>query len=321
MAVSAPQGSTSREDTRPRSLALVANAQAGALLNQAGGSATLEDLLRAETESLEVIAPDAGTLPERVALAIATGADCIVIAGGDGSIACAAAAVAGTQQALGLVPSGTMNLLARDLGLDPANTAAAARILSTGVPRAIDAGCVTGADGETHLFLCASMLGTPARLTRHREAGRRQGGGMRAWAGFGRAATRALLANRSLRLVLRVNGQVLSRKTPSLTITVNPLADNSGHLFGRTILDAGTLALYIVPRAGILRQAWLLLRTAITGTLHVPEIEMIETTEIEIAASGAAIRLLIDGEMRLLQPPLRYTVRPGAVRVIAPPPA
>ena len=302
----------------PLHMALVANAQAGALLGQDGGAGSLEDMLRAEAARLDVIPPDSGSLPQRMRQAMDTGADTVVVAGGDGSVACAAAAMAGTGAALGLIPCGTMNLLARDLGLDPADHAACIRTLASGAVRAIDAGCVQGADRQDHLFLCASMLGTPARLTRHREAGRARGGGWRAWLGFGRAAARALAANRSVRLTLRCNGQVLRRRTPSLTITMNRLDDESGSLFGRSRLDGGVLALYVVRRASAPRQAWLLLRTAVTRTLHAPEIEVIETTELEVDAGAAALHVLVDGEMRLLPPPLRYTVRAGALRVVAP---
>ena len=273
-----------------RRMALVANAKAGALLGQDDGAGSLEGMLRAEAASLEVIAAEAGSLPERMRLALESGSDCVVVAGGDGSIACAAAALAGSNTALGVIPCGTMNLLAKDLGLDPADHAACIRNLAEGVVRTIDAGCVAGADGEPHLFLCASMLGTPARLSRHREAGRKSGGGLLAWTGFGRAAARALWANRSLRVVLRCNGQVLARRTPSLTITINQLDDDAGRMFGRTCLDGGKLYVYVVRRASALRQVWLLLRTVVTGTLHAPEIEVIETEALEIAAvrSGAA---------------------------------
>ncbi len=303
-------------------MALVANAKAGALLGKDAGAGSLEAMLRGAAASLAVIPADAGSLPERMRQAIASGAECVVVAGGDGSIACAAASLAGTGTALGVIPCGTMNLLAKDIGLDPADHEGAIRNLAQGAVRSIDVGCATGADGEAHLFLCASMLGTPARLSRHREAGRRSGNGLLAWAGFGRAALRALVANRSRRLVLRLDGgRVLQRRTPSLTITVNRLDDDAGRMFGRSRLDGGKLVLYIVPRASAVRQAWRLLRTALSGTLHVAEIEVIETETLEIAARGAGMHVLVDGEMRLLTPPLRYSVRPRALRVVAPAPA
>jgi diacylglycerol kinase family enzyme len=301
------------------SVALVLNARSGALLGQAGDGTTLEDRLRARVARLVVIPADAGTLPERVALAAAAGCDRVVVAGGDGSACCAAQALAGTGTALGLIPCGTMDLLARDLGLDPADHEACLRVLTAGTPRAIDAGEVRDGDGAAHLFLCASMLGTPARLTRHREAVRATGGGLRGWAGFALAGLRAMGRNRSMRLVLRCDGQVRRVRTPALTIAVNALDDATGRLFGRSCLDGGQLAIYLVHRASAIAQVWLLLRTALTGSLRSPRIETILTDRLEIEGPRRGLHVLLDGELHLMGPRLRYGVRPAALRVMAPP--
>jgi diacylglycerol kinase family enzyme len=305
---------------RFRHIVLVANGQAGALLGQESCDSALEAALREAAHEVDIVPPEAGELPDRMRMARDMGADCIVVAGGDGTVACAAACFAGTPTILGLIPCGTMNLLARDLRLDPADRDGSARNLAQGEARAIDVGEVAGADGEAHVFLCASMLGTPARLSRYREEGRQRGNGLRAWAGFGWAAGRALLQNHSLRMSLRCNGQVLKIRTPSLTITVNALDDGAGHLFGRSVLDGGELVLYVVRRGSVLGQARLLLRTMLTGNLHAPEIDMIRTSEVVVSSRHAALHVLVDGELRLLKPPLRYTIKPRALTVLAAPP-
>ena len=297
-----------------RSMGLVANAKAGALLADDGGA--FHALLERQASVLHVVGEDSGTLPERVAKAAEN--DCVVVAGGDGSVACAAQALAGSGTVLGVIPCGTMNLLARDLGLDPDDREAAIRALSEGRVRAIDVGEVAGRDGPPHRFLCASMIGTPARLSRHREAGRDRGNGPLAWASFALAALRALVRNRSMRLVLRMGGVERIVRTPSLTITVNRLDDEAGHSFGRSCLDGGRLAVYLVQRDSALAQLRLLLRTAWSGTLRAPNIEVIDTDTVEIGSRHAAIHVLVDGERRLLQPPLHYTIRPGALKVMAP---
>jgi len=313
MAVSSLESSTNRKPFATRNFALVMNRQAGALLGQTDEAETLQAALGAAGGKVHVIPPEAGTLPERIALAKATGADCLVVAGGDGSIACAATALLGTDVSLGLIPSGTMNLLAKDLHIDPADRAAAIRILAEGQSRRIDAGTL----GE-HVFLCASMLGTPARLSRHRETGRQRGNGAVAWAGFASAAMRALGRNRSMRVVMRLDGQVIQRRSPSITVTVNRLNDASGRLFGRDDLSGGVLVVYIVPRASVLRQAWLLLRTVLTGRLRAPDVEIFVTKQLEVQSAAAAMHVLLDGELRLLTPPLHYSIAANALNVIVP---
>lgn len=310
MAASAHTTSTKDEPGRARRLVLVMNAQAGALLGQRDAASKLQERLQAAGDNVAIVPPEAGTLPERIAQAMATGADCVVVAGGDGTVACAAAALAGSDVALGIIPSGTMNLLAKDLRIDPDDHEAALRIVAEGKPHAIDVGVV----GD-HVFLCASMLGTPARLSRHREAGRQRGNGVFAWAGFGRAALRALLQNRSIRVVLRFDGREVACRSPAITITVNRLDDGTTRLFGRSNLNGGELAIYVVRRTPAWRQALLLLRTALTGRLTHPDIDFFTTTAVEVEARDEALHVLVDGELRLLRPPLKYTLRPGALRV------
>jgi diacylglycerol kinase family enzyme len=294
-------------------VALVLNGQAGALLGQDDAGGRLHETLAASGARVEVIAPDAGTLPERMALAMKTGADCVVVAGGDGSVACAAAQLAGSEVSLGVIPCGTMNLLAKDLRIDPADQDAAIETVVRGQTLAIDVGEVAG-----QVFLCASMLGTPARLSRHREAGRQRGNGLFAWTGFGWAALRALARNRSMHVVLRADGRVLRRRTPSITVTVNRLDDETARLFGRSDLRGGELGVYLVRRSSAWRQLWLLLRTLVSGRLRDPEIEFFATRQLEVVSRDAAMHVLLDGELRLIRPPLRYSVRPAALRVMAP---
>jgi diacylglycerol kinase family enzyme len=299
--------------TAARRLALVLNDKAGALL--AGGDHA--DQLRARLEQAGVTLQEVadGTLPDRIEAAAASGADAIVVAGGDGTVACACQVVAGKNLTLGVVPAGTMNLLAKDLRLPIDDVKASADLLAAGTTRLIDAGQV----GDT-IFACACMLGAPARIGHHREVGRHRGNGLFAWLHVARAAWRALRRNRAHRLILRVDGTAHRVKTLSLTITVNALDDASGHAFGRTVLDGGTLCAYVVRRHSF----WNLLRAAVrmtTGASKDPAVKRLDGSIIEVDSKyAAALRILIDGEEHLLPPPLRFTVRPRALRMIAPAP-
>jgi diacylglycerol kinase family enzyme len=313
MAVSAHELSTNCKPFQSQNYALVMNTQAGALLGQEDTAAALKSALEAGGGTVHVVPADAGTLPERIALAQATSAGCIVVAGGDGSVACAATALIGSDTSLGLIPSGTMNLLAKDLHIDPADGPAAIQLLVNGHTRLIDAGTL----GD-HVFLCASMLGTPARLSRHREAGRQHGNGVRTWLGLGWAGLRALARNRSHRVVMRLDDRVIQRRSPSITITVNRLDDRAGPLFSRANLSGGELAVYIVKRSSPLHQAWLVLRTALTGKVGQPDVEVFTTKTLDIRSRATALHVLLDGELRLIAPPLRYAIRPDALRVVAP---
>src|SRR5690242_6000300 len=69
--------------------------------------------------------------------AVARGADVVIACGGDGTVRAVAQALASTGVAMGLVPTGTGNLLARTLRI-PLEVGAAARVALTGDDRAID---------------------------------------------------------------------------------------------------------------------------------------------------------------------------------------
>ena len=114
-----PPGTALPHDTR---LSLVLNEKAGALL-AGGGTPDLAARLEAGGAVTRLVPP--GDLPARLRAAMQD-ADGVVVAGGDGTVACAAAALAGTGTPLGILPGGTMNLLACDLNLPIGDMEAAA---------------------------------------------------------------------------------------------------------------------------------------------------------------------------------------------------
>jgi diacylglycerol kinase family enzyme len=293
----------------PLTLALVINDRAGGLLAGANGLAGLHARLAAAGCEVRDV-PD-GALPARIRMA-AEAAQAVVVAGGDGTIACAAGILAGTDRALGILPAGTMNLLAHDLGLPVGDLPAAAEVLTRGQVRRIDLGQV----GD-HAFTCACMLGTPARIGHHRERARRHGAGLGPWLRLARAAWRVLRRDRPRRMVLRVDGRATAVRTSSLTITVGALDDAAGRSFGRTVLDGGRLCAYVLQQRtawGLLRLAWRLA----TGRVRDPALRRLDGQEIEVTAAAGALRVLIDGEEHLMPSPLSFSLRRRALAVIAP---
>lgn len=126
------------------------------------------DALRAEVESqlrdagwaaptwFETSADDPGDRHARQA--VTDGAEVVLACGGDGTVRACAAAVAGSQAALAVMPAGTGNLLARHLHL-PSGTAAAIHVVTTGSRKRIDVGRV----GED-CFTVAAGIGFDADL-------------------------------------------------------------------------------------------------------------------------------------------------------------
>ena len=80
---------------------------------------------------LETSVSEPGTMQAR--LALAAGARLVVAAGGDGTVRSVAAGMAGTGAQMGIIPLGTANLAARNLGIPVGDPRAAARVAARGV--------------------------------------------------------------------------------------------------------------------------------------------------------------------------------------------
>ncbi|HEX4506615.1 MAG TPA: diacylglycerol kinase family protein [Alphaproteobacteria bacterium] len=298
-------------------IAVIANAASGAFLDRPDAPGTLPDLLGSAGFDVDFISPDAGSLPERVALACASGAGMVVVAGGDGSVACAAQQIAGTGIVLGILPFGTANVLARDLDIPIGDLAAAVAVLRDGKVREIDAAEVNG-----RLYLCASMLGLPARLARYREMGRGKGSMTRLWSRFARAAFRAFARYQAPRVALTLDGRFVELRAGAIMITPNLLDDSTGRRLGRDRLDEGRLGLYALKQINLRAILRLLVRLLLRIIRRDPDFHGAAAREITILRMGRraprTIRVMNDGEVTLMAPPLTYRIVPRAIRVMAP---
>src|SRR5205823_5191048 len=115
---------------------------------------------------VRVVAPVA--MDRAIREAVASGADTVVIGGGDGTVRTAAQALAGTRTTLGVLPLGTLNHYARDLGV-PTALEDAARALATAEVRAVDVGDLDGS-----VFVNNSAIGLYPYLVRVRERDERR---------------------------------------------------------------------------------------------------------------------------------------------------
>jgi diacylglycerol kinase family enzyme len=252
-------------------------------------------------------------LPARLeAAADLPGIEALVVAGGDGTMACAAAVMAERHLPLGVLPLGTMNLLAKDLAI-PLDLDGAIAVLRAGATRHIDLGDVNG-----HVFLTSSQLGITARMARHREA-QRGAVDRRGAARFVGGLWRHLGRYPRLSLDVGLDGGATERERLRLvTIVNNDFAERAGEILVREPLDGGRLTLYRLRRLSV----WSTLRLAagmMAGDWHrLPGLERDDVGSVEIGAGTRALRVMNDGEVRLIEQPLRYTVRPKALAVIAP---
>lgn len=274
------------------------------------GAAALEALERAGRYAVASCAPD--SLADRIEQAVHAGADRIVVAGGDGTIAHGAVALIGTGTALAVVPGGTLNHFARDHGIpvDPNEAASAA---SSGDVVPTDVGYV-----NDRLFLNTSSVGAYVVFVRVRERLERR---------FGyRLAT--LFA--ALRLLGRVNAFTVeleldgvSRLYRSALVFVgvgerefqlpalgSPAANGRRGLHV-IVVRGGTWARLVVLG---LTAAFRGRRALARGSLA--ESFVVDRCRIEMRRPEG--RVAVDGELVKMRSPLSYRIARNALKLVVP---
>ena len=152
-------------------------------------------------------------MPAAIAAAACSRHDVVVVGGGDGSAGLAAQALAGTGKLLEVLPFGTMNLFARDLGM-PVGIEAAVVALATARPTLIDLASLDG-----RLFHTLSGIGFFSQMARAREETR--GSRLGRFVGVAAAALRALRRSGHFRFELTVAGQRETVEAFAVLVTNN----------------------------------------------------------------------------------------------------
>jgi diacylglycerol kinase family enzyme len=219
--------------------------------------------------------------------AVQRGADALGVAGGDGSMATVAAVACERDLPFACVPAGTRNHFARDLGVLRHDVVGALAAFSDGLERRIDVGDVNGS-----LFLDNVVLGF------YGDAVGREG--------YREARLRTLIAAAQDALgphapaagLVVVDDEGHEHRDPALVLVSNnpyaverPVAQTT-----RPRLDTGRLGVIVLGRPG----------------RHGERVWTAPSVEV---TAGAALTAGRDGEAVTLVPPLRFTVRPHALRV------
>lgn len=107
-------------------------------------------------------------------------------------------------------------------------------------------------------------------------------------------------------------------RTPLVFVGNGVFANHGGGLAERAALSDGVLGVSVarvVSRWGLVRTA---VRSLLAGTDSARELDVVELTELTVASKARHLRVAADGEVFWMATPLRYRVRPGALRVLAP---
>jgi diacylglycerol kinase family enzyme len=296
------------------------------IINAAAGTAASQDCgtLCARIESLaaelgldaRVVAASGGRIAGEIERAAADpSVDAIVLGGGDGTLSGGAALVADSGKVMGVLPLGTLNHFAHDLGM-PDDLAEGLRVIASGATRAVDLAEVNG-----RVFLNNCSIGLYPSAVRQRERLRRLHGTAK-WTAMAHGAWDSLRRFRVFRLTLHFPDGPRRLSTPQIVVGNNRYETRFFGLGKREALDCGQLWVYATRNRGRFGFVRLVLRAMLGRLDQEKDFEQTPTPELEIHERRGARRvfLALDGELAALSAPLRFRSRPGALTVIAPAP-
>jgi diacylglycerol kinase family enzyme len=231
-----------------------------------------------------------------------------VAAGGDGTVRSVAAWALEAGAELAVLPTGTRNHFARDLGLPLALDEAVA-LLAGGQTRTVDVGDL---DGE--LFLNNASLGLYTRFVLVREHEERRPG-LKLWPALAKAAWHALRTSRDLEVRLHADGGELCRRTPVLLVGNNRYTVEGLERGKRERLDGGRLSVFVLRPRSRAALAWFGLRALFGAVSPGRDFDTLDTDTLAVAARKPELDVALDGEVLRLPTPLRFRIRPAALRV------
>jgi YegS/Rv2252/BmrU family lipid kinase len=298
-----------RDDT-PRAVEVIINAGSGTSSKEEAREQLAELFRQSGIEARISLVKRGESLVELARRAVHGEAATIVAGGGDGTINTVASTLIDTDKTLGVLPLGTLNHFAKDLKI-PLNLEGAARTIIANHTVPVDVGEVNG-----HIFLNNSSLGLYPSLVHQREQKQRLGHGK--WPAFIWAAFSVMRRYPFLDVRLNADGREISSRTPFVFVGNNKYEMENFNIGGRACLDAGQLSLYFSHHTRRLGLVGLGLRALLGRVEKAEEFVAMCTTEVSIETPRSRIRVSTDGEVIVMRPPLRYRVRPGALRVIVP---
>ncbi len=239
----------------------------------------------------------------------------LLVGGGDGSIAQAAALHLKYDRPFGILPMGTMNLLAKDLDIPLVTEEANIfDLYNRTTVKPIDVGMA-----NDQPFLCCAAIGTIPKAALFRE-NMRQMPDVVMMPRLTAFILDQMHTTRMRELQIVADGKEMSLRTAALVISNNSFAhsSNATHKLAKTSLQDGTLGIYSAAPQSLMERIRLLLR------LHQGKLEA-EPSVQEFQAMSAFVKtekshelVSIDGEPVMLETPINFRVLNGALKIIIP---
>lgn len=251
-------------------------------------------------------------LVETVRAALASpGIDLVIGGGGDGTLNAVASELIDTGRIFAALPLGTLNHLAKELGMPP-ELDAAIDAIGTGVVREVNVGEVNG-----HPFLLFSAIGLYADIITHRDAQRRALG-RKKWPAMVVAAIKMFTRFPLMWVRITATGQSWWRLTPAVYVSISEYQKGIFSVEHVACRERQGLDVFVAAKTSRVGTIWLLFKAWLGLVKPLKDYEAMCVQEFELYVRRRHVRVGIDGEIMSMQPPLRYRLRRGVLRVMVP---
>jgi diacylglycerol kinase family enzyme len=269
--------------------------------------------LHGTSADVELLAPaELAAAAKRACQKVTDGAfNAVVVGGGDGSVQTVANFVAGSAIPLGIIPLGTLNHFAKDLGI-PLGLDAAVATIAAGHTHSVDVGELNG-----EIFINNSSIGIYPFLVLDRERIRRRRG-LAKWTAMFLACLRTLRYFPVRRLSIRGEGWVEPVRSPCVFVGNNEYRLAIPAFGRRDRVDGGELCVYVAKQQSRLGLLWLAVRIFLGFLAQERDLRIFKLNAVEISSRRRRLLVALDGEVERIQSPLRYRIRPGDLRVLVP---
>jgi diacylglycerol kinase family enzyme len=292
---------------------VILNQQAGSLVDRPldGAKQAIRAAFERRGAEVDLHSVDGAQCTETIQRVLDSDAEIVVVGGGDGTLHSAVKLALPTGKTLGVIPLGSLNLLARDLHM-PLELEAAAEALAAGRVRVID---IAEVNGEP--YTNSSILGFYPQVVQERERQRKQHRLLK-WPGAALALAKTLYKLPLLDVRLDWGEGPKRMRTPILVVSNNVYDDGFGLVLTRQSLDAGKLGVYVARERNALAMLRLMGRLVAGSWKQDEALDTYAVTSLTVHSRRHRLKMVNDGEIRKLHAPLHYRIRPGALKVLAP---
>ena len=228
----------------------------------------------------------------------------IIAVGGDGTVKMLAEIIKETPIALGILPAGSANGMARELGIPP-DVEGALKIIELGKVQSIDAIRIN----EEQLCIHLSDIGINAMLVKYFESSPSRG----LW-GYGRAILRMLFEKRKMRVTLNLDGKIIKRKAYMVTLANARKFGTGANINPEGNIADGYFEVVVVRKINLLE----VYKSIFTNrAFHPRRIEVFSARSVELVSQRKAF-FQVDGEYQGKTAKLKARILPGILYMVLP---